>query len=97
MVEVWEKIEEFLAVVAEKAKVVVKFIYNWVTVLAASLVGAPAVLIDILNGVMGLQFEAFVSAPTALKIVTGIGIVKAVLAAIQSWLERNRPVPLDGG
>jgi hypothetical protein len=56
MVEVWEKIEEFLAVVAEKAKVVVKFIYNWVTVLAASLVGAPAVLIDILNGVMGLQF-----------------------------------------
>jgi hypothetical protein len=64
-----------------------RWIYDWITVIAAMLVGLPELLLAILNAVEGLDIVAFVGPERALTIITTIAVAKAVLAFIQSRLE----------
>ena len=68
-------------------KKLVRWIYDWITVLAASLVGLPTLLLQLLNFLGAVDLTPFVGADTALKIVTGVAIVKALLAFIESRIK----------
>jgi hypothetical protein len=64
-----------------------RWIYDWITVIAAMLVGLPELLLAILNAVEGLDIVAFVGPERALTIITTIAVAKAILAFIQSRRE----------
>ena len=64
-----------------------RWVYDWITVLVASLVGLPAVLIQLLDYLGAVNIAPFVGPDMALKIVTGVALVKAVLAFIESRLK----------
>jgi hypothetical protein len=64
-----------------------RWIYDWITVIAAMLVGLPELLLAILSAVEGIDISSFVGPERALTIITTIAVAKAVLAFIQSRLE----------
>jgi hypothetical protein len=64
-----------------------RWIYDWITVIAAMLVGLPELLLAILSAVEGIDIASFVGPERALTIITTIAVAKAVLAFIQSRLE----------
>lgn len=68
----------------EKIKTAVRWVYDWITVLTASLIGIPSILLEILNALSGIDIAPFVGPDKALKIVTGVAIVKALLALIET-------------
>jgi hypothetical protein len=61
-----------------------RWVYDWITVLTASLVGLPSVLLDLLHFVGAVDLTPFVGSETALKIVTGVALAKALLAFMES-------------
>ena len=65
-----------------KIKSWARWVYDWIIV--ASLVGLPTLLIQLLNYLGAIDLSPFVGPDMALKIVTGVAIVKAVLAFIES-------------
>ncbi len=74
----------------EGVKKVFRWIYDWMTVLAATLIGVPSLLLEFLNLLNGVNFTPLVGADTSLKIVTGIAITKALLAAIESQINKAK-------
>lgn len=64
-----------------------RWVYDWITVLTASIVGVPSVLLEILNALSGIDISPLVGPDKALKIVTGVAIVKAILALIESRMK----------
>ena len=66
-----------------------RWVYDWMTIIVASLVGLPTLLIEILNAMSGIDLTPMVGTDKALKIVTGVAIVKAVLAFIESRMTRS--------
>lgn len=68
----------------EKTKGFFVWIYNWITVLTASLVGLPALLLQLLASLDGINLTPLIGADMALKIVTAVALVKALLAFIVS-------------
>ncbi len=68
-------------------KRLLRWIYDWITVLTASLVGFPAVMLQLLDAFGGVDLSPFVGADTALKIVCGVAITKALLAFIESRIK----------
>lgn len=64
-----------------------RWVYDWLTVITASLVGLPTLLLQLLNFLGAVDLTPFVGADTALKIVTGVAIVKALLAFIESRIK----------
>ncbi len=75
-----------IAVVWAKLKAWLRFVYDWITVLTASLVGVPAVLIELLDQLGAVNIAPLVGPDLALKIVTAVAIAKAALAFIASRL-----------
>lgn len=59
-----------------------KWVYDWITVLTASLVGFPVLLLQILDAVAGVDITPLVGADKALKIVCSVALAKAVLASL---------------
>jgi hypothetical protein len=68
----------------EKIKTAFRWAYDWVTVLVASMVGLPDVLLQLLSIVQGVDISPLIGADKALKIVTAVAIAKAVLSLIES-------------
>lgn len=73
-----------ISAIWEKIKSWARWVYDWITVIVASLVGLPTLLIQLLNYLGAIDLSPFVGPDMALKIVTGVAIVKAVLAFIES-------------
>jgi preprotein translocase subunit SecY len=67
-----------------KLKAFVAWVYNWITVLTGIIVGALAMLPDMLTNLTGIDFSPLVGAHRAAQIITGTAIAKAVVAVYQS-------------
>ena len=70
---VWDKIKSWL-----------HWVYDWITVIVASLVGLPTLLIQLLDSFGAVNIAPLVGPELALKIVTGVALVKAALAFVES-------------
>lgn len=66
-----------------------RWVYDWITVIVASLVGVPELVIQLLSLVDGIDITPFVGPDKALKIVTGVAIAKALLGFIESQMKRD--------
>jgi len=64
-----------------------RWVYDWLTVITASLVGLPTLLLQLLNFLGAVDISPLVGPDMALKIVTGVAIVKALLAFIESRMK----------
>lgn len=71
-----------------KIKSAARWVYDWITVLTASLVGLPTLVLQVLSMFDGIDIAPLIGADNALKIVTGVAIVKAVLAFIESKMRK---------
>lgn len=72
-----------------KAKTVARWLYDWATVIAASLVGVPSLLLQALSYLDGIDISPIVGPDTSLKIVTGVAVAKAVAAFIENIMTRG--------
>lgn len=72
-----------------RIKTAARWVYDWATVLTASLVGAPAIILQLLTYFDGVDFAPFIGTDKALKIVTAVAIAKAILSFAVS-LRRER-------
>lgn len=61
-----------------------RWVYDWITVLTASLVGLPSLLLQLLNYVGYVDLTPFVGPEKALKIITTVALVKGLLAFLES-------------
>ena len=68
----------------DSVKVAFRWVYDWITVLTASLVGVPSLLLELLSYFDGVDISPLVGYGTASKIVTGVALAKALLAFIES-------------
>jgi len=73
-----------------KLKSAARWFYDWITVIAASLLGAPALLLQFLSYFDGVDFAPFIGPERALKIVTVVAIVKGVLSFIEALRRARR-------
>lgn len=64
-----------------------RWVYDWITILAASLVGIPSILLEFLHHIEFVDFSPWVGAERSLQIVTGVAVVKAILALIESRMK----------
>lgn len=64
-----------------------RWVYDWITVLAGVLVGAPSILLELLHYVEFIDFSPWVGSDRALQVVTGVALAKAILAFIESRIE----------
>lgn len=76
----WESIKS-------KVKAALRWVYEWVTVLTASLVGLPSLVLELLSSLDGINISPLIGSDKALKIVTAVAIVKAVLALIENKMK----------
>ena len=70
-------------------KVAFRWVYDWITVLTASLVGVPTLLLEFLDHFDGVDISPLVGYGTASKIVTGVALAKALLAFIESRMTED--------
>lgn len=70
-------------------KAVAKWIYNWVTVIVASLVGVPELVIQALSYLDGVDIAPIFGPDLALKIVTGVVVAKAVLSLVGNAMRED--------
>ena len=66
-----------------------RWVYDWITVLTASLVGLPTVLLQFLSFFAGVDLTPFVGPEMALQIVCGVALLKGVLAWVESMLAKK--------
>ncbi len=67
-----------------------KWIYDWITVIAAALVGVPSIILSLLSLLDGVDISPFLPPEHALKIVTGIALLKGVVAYIVNLIGERR-------
>lgn len=63
----------------------VKWVYDWITVIVAGLAGVATFILPLLNLIDGINIAPLVGADTAIKIVTGVAVAKAIFAFIASY------------
>lgn len=73
----------------ESVKVAFRWVYDWITVLTASLVGLPSLLLELLSLFDGIDISPFIGYDKASKIVTGVALTKALLAFIESRIRAD--------
>lgn len=61
-----------------------KWIYNWITVITGLVVGALAMLPDLLTSLSGVDFTPIVGPAWAGRIVVIVAVTKALIAFIRS-------------
>ena len=66
-----------------------RWVYDWITVITASLVGVPSLLLQLLNALDGVDITPLLPPEHAMKIVTGVALVKALLAFIESRMKED--------
>lgn len=67
----------------EKIKSAAYWVYEWITILAASLVGLPSLLLELLSSIEGVNLTPLIGPELALKIVTIVAVAKAIIAFIE--------------
>jgi hypothetical protein len=70
-------------------KAALRWVYDWITVLTASLVGLPSLLLEFLSYFDGVDISPFIGYDKASKIVTGVALAKALLAFIESRIKEQ--------
>lgn len=73
-----------MSAVWDKIKVAAKWVYDWVTVLAAIVLGALSVAIDYLDQLAGIDLAQIMSQRRAAEITFGVAISKAAVAIYNS-------------
>lgn len=79
---VWRRLKRFA-----------RWVYDWITVLVVSLVGAPTLILQLLTFFDGIDITPFVGSETAVKIMAGVALAKGLLAFLESvarkmgWVE----------
>jgi hypothetical protein len=58
----------------------VAWVYDWITVIAASLVGLPSMILEFLDLLGGTDLTPILPPEMAVKIITCVAIVKALCA-----------------
>lgn len=71
----------------ESVKVAFRWVYDWITVLTASLVGLPSLLLELLSFFDGVDISPLIGYDKATKIITGVAIAKALLGFIESRMK----------
>lgn len=77
-----------MSAIREKVDAWMSWIYDWVTVIVASLVGVPTLILQLLSYFDDVNIAPLIGSDLALKIVTGVAIAKAILAF---WESRTKP------
>ena len=72
-----------------RIKAAARWVYDWITVIVASLVGLPTLLLQLLSFFDGVDISPFVGPENALKIVTGVALAKAMAAFLQSQFAKD--------
>lgn len=78
-----------LAKIKAKFEAFCLWVYEWVTVLAAILAGAPDIILGFIAQFDGIDLAPVLGAETALKVVVSVAIIKGLMAFIAS---RQKPV-----
>ncbi len=65
----------------DKFKSAALWVWNWITVLVAIILGGLTVIVDYLDQLAGIDLTAIVTAHRAAQITFGVAITKAVVAA----------------
>lgn len=73
----------------ESAKTSLRWVYDWITVITASLVGLPSLLLEFLPFFDGVDISPLIGYDKASKIVTGVALTKALLAFIESRMKEE--------
>jgi len=68
-------------------KTATRWVYDWITILVASLVGLPTLVLELLSFFDGVDIAPLVGYDKAMKIVTGVALVKGLLAFIESRMK----------
>lgn len=74
-----------------KIKAAAKFVWNWLTVLAALTVTALSYGVDIVMSIPSDQLSVLLQPGTALKIVAAAAAIKAVIEAVRAKLNGAQP------
>jgi ABC-type phosphate transport system permease subunit len=64
-----------------------RWVYDWITVIVASLIGVPSILLQLLTYFDAIDLSPLVGADKALKIITAVAITKAILSVIESRIK----------
>ena len=67
-----------------KLKAFFAWVYNWITVITGIVVGFVSMLPDLLMSLAGIDFSPILGPSHAAQIVTGVAILKAVVAFYRS-------------
>jgi hypothetical protein len=65
----------------DKLKAAAKWVWNWVTVLAATILGALSIGVDYLNQLAGVDLTQVMTERRAAQITFSVAVVKGVVAA----------------
>lgn len=68
----------------DKLRALFRWIYDWITVITASLIGLPALALEFFSYFSGVDIAPLVGPDRAMKIVTAVALLKGVLAFAQS-------------
>ena len=66
-----------------------RWLYDWMTVIAASFVGLPSIILQALSLLDGVDLTSILPPEHALKIITGIALTKALLAFVESRMKEE--------
>lgn len=69
---------------AEELKAFGAWLWNWVTVAVAGVMGVLSVGIDFFNSLTGVDFAQLVGPQRAMQIVAGVAFAKALVATYQA-------------
>lgn len=79
-----------MAFVWQKIKSSTRWVYDWITVIVASLVGVPEIVLQLLSYFDGIDVSAFLGPQRALQITTGVALVKAVASILENILTKEQ-------
>lgn len=72
-----------------RIKAAALWFYNWVTVIVASLVGVPELVVQALSYLDGIDITPIFGPDTALRVVTGVALAKAAFSIIASMTNKE--------
>lgn len=78
-----------LSIVWAKVKAFWVWLYHWITVVSGIVVGAISTGADQLDAWTGVDFKAFFTEQTALRIVATIAMLKALVATVGSMRKKD--------
>lgn len=75
---VWRRLKRFA-----------RWFYDWITVIVASLVGVPTLILQALSFFDFVDITPLVGPELGLKIVTGVGLAKGLAAFLESFMRKE--------